>query len=117
MSTLDLRMKQLNTTGNFDPKQIEVIGMEIEDLLREKVYWEWRYSPTVAINAWLQYMYIVCGSSDFRWSHDGKYFGRMTDNLLSIYEVPVSSYHRLLCVVPGWLCWMGWEWTELVSLQ
>jgi len=40
MSTLDLRMKQLNTTGNFDPKQIEVIGMEIEDLLREKVYWE-----------------------------------------------------------------------------
>ena len=28
----------------------------------------------------------------FRWSHDGKYFGRIGQNLLSIYEVPVSMY-------------------------
>ena len=25
-----------------------------------------------------------------RWSHDEKYFARMSDNLLSVYSVPVS---------------------------
>lgn len=26
----------------------------------------------------------------FKWSHDDKYFGRITDELLSVYETPVS---------------------------
>ena len=31
-------------------------------------------------------------SSFLRWSHDGKYFGQMAENLLRIYETPVSDY-------------------------
>lgn len=28
----------------------------------------------------------------FRWSHDGKFFARMSTDTLSIYETPVSFY-------------------------
>jgi len=28
----------------------------------------------------------------FRWSHDDKYLARMTTDILSVYETPVSSY-------------------------
>lgn len=32
-----------------------------------------------------------------RWSHDGKFFARMTSDTLSIYETPVSSC--LFCII------------------
>lgn len=35
----------------------------------------------------------------FRWNHDGKYFARMTENLLSVYEVPVSMTLYLLLLI------------------
>ncbi len=34
--------------------------------------------------------YIVIEHFVLRWSHDGKFFARMTTDTLSIYETPVS---------------------------
>jgi len=32
----------------------------------------------------------------FRWSHDDKYLARMGEDILSVYETPVSIFHSLL---------------------
>lgn len=36
VGTLDSRMKQLKSTGNFEPKKVETIPREVEDMLWEK---------------------------------------------------------------------------------
>lgn len=40
---------------------------------------------------WNKFWRVICL---LRWSHDGKFFARMTTDTLSIYETPVSRHTR-----------------------
>ena len=78
-----------SSSGTSSPgrrREVSTVRAPPTGLSLSKWAWEprWPLYPLLHRPAWHFFVFL-------RWSHDGKFFARMTLDTLSIYETPVSG--------------------------